>query len=80
MLLAASWAIAYALSPWLTTQHVRVTYRHSATRMVIKDINYVARYLKNANKLTHSNLVNSPELGNTWSQIDSWGRPIQYNT
>jgi len=78
MLLAASWAIAYALSPWLTTQQIRVTYRHSSTRRVIKDINYVAMYLKDANKLTHSNLVNSPELANTWSQVDSWGRPIQY--
>jgi len=74
MLLAVSWPIAYALSPWLTNQTIRVTHHHSATATRLRNVKLVAISLKNANKLTHSNLVNSPEL----TLIDSWGRPIQY--
>ena len=74
MLLAASWAIAYALSPWLTTQQIRVTYHHSATANRLREVKLLAIWLNDANKLTHANLVNSPEL----TSLDSWGRPIQY--
>jgi len=78
LLLLASWPIAYTLSPNLTLVTVREYYSFFATEKVVDGVRYVAEQLDDQNMLTRSNLVNSPHLAQPWSQIDSWGNPIQY--
>ena len=78
LLLLASWPIAYALSPHLTLVTVREYYCFVATEKVVDGVRYVAEQLDDQNMLTHSTLVNSPHLAQPWSQIDSWGNPLQY--
>ena len=78
LLLVASWPVAYFLSPQLKLQQTRTTYGSTVTSNTLSTVRQIGHMLHKDGELTHANLVNSLYLANPWSQIDSWGNPLQY--
>ena len=76
LVLIASWAIAYVLSPFLTLQNVRVTHHYSATGSSVRNAWLVAE-MYDGRSLTLTNLINSGIWSEPAAWRDSWGRHLK---
>ena len=83
-MLIASWPIAFALSPFLTFQTVRVTYNDDATASGVRNASIAARnYVHYSARETKSKSVTLTELidSGIWFEpmalSDSWGRQLK---
>ena len=84
LVLIASWPIAYAVSPFLTVQVVRVTYHDDATRSLVRNACITAQNYaswKNDDKFpTLTTLIDSGIWSEPMAWRDSWGRQMKVVT